>query len=232
MHMRRMTWGAPLVTRRTAPLGAFMAASVRLMTGLNGVNLITSNESSFSLVQRSAGSVGERVGTASMITLSMASRSADLRLAERAAKKVSSSSSMSPKRVGGLRVSSFLVRVPVLSEHSTVMPASSSMALRRATMTLREARRRAPTAMVEVHTTCMAMGMDATSSTITTDRARRTVELPGSLGTVEAPLTTSTVKMMAQRMRERNRRPRVMRNRIFWKRPWASSIFMRPAALP
>jgi hypothetical protein len=46
-----------------------------------------------------------------------------------------------------------------------VMPASSSMADRRATMTLEAARRRDPTARVDVHTISMAMGMEATRIT-------------------------------------------------------------------
>ena len=66
--------------------------------------------------------------------------------------------------------------VPVLSEHRMVMPASSSMADRRATMTLDSARRRDPTARVDVHTISMAMGMEATwdTSSMNTDAATTT----------------------------------------------------------
>jgi hypothetical protein len=45
------------------------------------------------------------------------------------------------------------------------MEASSSMAARRETMAFCSASLLLPSAMVAVHTTCMAMGMDATSST-------------------------------------------------------------------
>mmetsp|Transcript_39805 Transcript_39805/g.81422 ORF Transcript_39805/g.81422 Transcript_39805/m.81422 type:complete len:291 (+) Transcript_39805:1151-2023(+) len=140
---------------------------------------------------------------------------------------MSSSSVMSPIRLGSRRDSLFWVRVPVLSEHRMVMPANSSMADRRATITLRWARRREPTAMVDVHTTCMAMGMDATSSTITTDRAPKMVwEL------VSSAVTRRSMKMMAHSTREMNSSARVILNRIFWKRPWVSSMFSRSAALP
>mmetsp|Transcript_32622 Transcript_32622/g.61318 ORF Transcript_32622/g.61318 Transcript_32622/m.61318 type:complete len:226 (+) Transcript_32622:1742-2419(+) len=57
------------------------------------------------------------------------------------------------------------VSVPVLSEHSTVMAARSSTAESRVTIAFSSASARQPRAMVVVHTTRMAMGMEATSST-------------------------------------------------------------------
>ena len=61
----------------------------------------------------------------------------------------------------------FSVSVPVLSLHSMLMPASSSMAASRDTMALRPDSSRLPSAIVVVVTTSMAIGIDATSSTTT-----------------------------------------------------------------
>ena len=105
------------------------------------------------------------------------------------------------------------------------MPANSSMALRRAMMTFFCARRREPTASVEVHTTSMAMGMEATRMTITMERFFMTVGLP-------CVKNCNLTKMMAAMMRHSTSRMRVMLKRIFWKRPWLSTLAMRPAALP
>ena len=58
-------------------------------------------------------------------------------------------------------VVTFRVSVPVLSEHSMSIPASASMDAKRDTMACFSAKARDPRAIVEVHTTCMAMGTDA-----------------------------------------------------------------------
>ena len=59
------------------------------------------------------------------------------------------------------------VSVPVLSEHSMFMPASSSIAARRATIAFFATSCRLPIAIVVVVTTSIASGMEATSSTTT-----------------------------------------------------------------
>ena len=58
----------------------------------------------------------------------------------------------------------FRVSVPVLQEHSMSIPASASMDAKRDTMACFSAKARDPRAIVEVHTTCMAMGTDATTT--------------------------------------------------------------------
>mmetsp|Transcript_59513 Transcript_59513/g.143669 ORF Transcript_59513/g.143669 Transcript_59513/m.143669 type:complete len:212 (+) Transcript_59513:849-1484(+) len=102
------------------------------------------------------------------------------------------------------------------------MPASSSMADRRATITLRAARRREPTAIVDVHTTCMAIGIEATSSTTTVASASRA---PSSR-------TIRVTKMMEHSTSDKMSSTDVTRNRTCWKRPVASTSSIRPAALP
>ena len=66
-----------------------------------------------------------------------------------------------------------LVSVPVLSEHSMFMPATSSMEARRVTMAFSSASEREPRAMVEVETTGSAIGIEATSSTTQNTSALR-----------------------------------------------------------
>ena len=65
----------------------------------------------------------------------------------------------------------FMVRVPVLSEHSMFMPAISSMEARRVTIAPCFDRSREPSASVVVHTISMAIGMEATSRTTANDSA-------------------------------------------------------------
>ncbi len=62
------------------------------------------------------------------------------------------------------------------------MPASSSMADRRATMTFDSASRREPTASVDVHTISMAMGMDATRMTMQLEMAEMNLDGNALLG--------------------------------------------------
>ena len=101
------------------------------------------------------------------------------------------------------------------------MPASSSMADRRATMTFFCARRREPTASVDVHTTSMAMGMDATRMTITTESERMNLEPPVDAASAGVSLVSSSfTKMMAHMARHSASRMSVMRKRMVWKRPW------------
>ena len=84
-----------------------------------------------------------------------------------AALRMTSSTGTRSTAKGSPRVSLFSVRVPVLSEHSTSTPASSSMATSRLTMAFLLANRRAPTAMVTDRTVGIATGMAATVSTST-----------------------------------------------------------------
>ena len=76
---------------------------------------------------------------------------------------------------GSPSVSLFWVRVPVLSEHSTSTPASSSIADNRVTMASFFASRRAPTAMVTDSTVGMATGIAATRSTRQNSNVVRTL---------------------------------------------------------
>ena len=55
----------------------------------------------------------------------------------------------------GLGLETILVSVPVLSEQSTVMPASCSIDESRATIARFDASSREPSAIVAVHTTCI-----------------------------------------------------------------------------
>ena len=66
---------------------------------------------------------------------------------------------------GSPKVSLFWVSVPVLSEHNTSTPASSSIADNRVTMASFFASRRAPTAIVTESTVGIATGIAATRST-------------------------------------------------------------------
>jgi hypothetical protein len=170
---RRMTCGAPLDTLNTVPSGAWIVASVRLSVGLKGTNSSSLYVASFS---RSSPS-----GTACVMHRSIASWLPCARLEASAALKTTSSDVSPGTRMMGSRSDSLLsVSVPVLSEHRMVMPASSSMADRRAMMTLERDIMCDPTASVDVHTTSMAMGMDATRITITTDSTAMTLDLPAS----------------------------------------------------
>mmetsp|Transcript_46306 Transcript_46306/g.124423 ORF Transcript_46306/g.124423 Transcript_46306/m.124423 type:complete len:271 (-) Transcript_46306:232-1044(-) len=102
------------------------------------------------------------------------------------------------------------------------MPAISSMAARRETMAFFLASSWEPKAMVEVQTTCMAMGMDATSSTTQMDRVSRKV----------LPSMSMTAMMKATRRKETPRRKSVMDQMIFWKWPSSSTELIIAAVLP
>ena len=79
------------------------------------------------------------------------------------------------------------VSVPVLSEQSMSMPATSSIDERRVTIAWRSASLREPSAMVETETTGIAMGMDATSST--------TANVSASSTGVCAPIVSTSSEM-------------------------------------
>mmetsp|Transcript_13414 Transcript_13414/g.34334 ORF Transcript_13414/g.34334 Transcript_13414/m.34334 type:complete len:430 (-) Transcript_13414:581-1870(-) len=147
-----ITWGAPLVTRTTLPSGLSIVDSVRLITGSNG-----KKSSSLNASRRSWSFTDSRH------TLSMASGS--IALAASAALKIMSSQSKPANMYGVSMVRTFLVRVPVLSEQSVVIPASSSMADNFVTTACACAILRAPIAIVAVTTTGVAIGMAAIMST-------------------------------------------------------------------
>ncbi len=89
---------------------------------------------------------------------------------------------------GSPSVSLFWVRVPVLSEHSTSTPASSSIATSRLTIAFFFASRRAPTAIVTESTVGIATGIAATVST----SANWSVVKSGSPRTIEIATITAT----------------------------------------
>ena len=91
---------------------------------------------------------------------------------------------------GSPRVSLFWVRVPVLSEHSTSTPASSSMATSRLTIAFFLASSRAPTAIVTDSTVGIATGIAATVST----RANCSVSRTGLPRTIDTTVITATMR--------------------------------------
>ena len=94
----------------------------------------------------------------SMVSLSSAREAS-------AAQRMTWSAGTSPALNGSPSVSLFCVRVPVLSAHSTSIPANSSMATSRLTIASFRASRRAPTAIVTDNTVGIATGIAATVST-------------------------------------------------------------------
>ena len=79
----------------------------------------------------------------------------------RAPDRINSSALFAPNSTGSPKVSSFFVRVPVLSEHRMSTPAISSMACKRETMAFSLERDSAPRAMVTESTAGMATGIEA-----------------------------------------------------------------------
>mmetsp|Transcript_24320 Transcript_24320/g.79342 ORF Transcript_24320/g.79342 Transcript_24320/m.79342 type:complete len:258 (-) Transcript_24320:512-1285(-) len=149
--MSNSTLGAPLVTRTRLPSGLLMVASVRLTVGSNGTK-----SSCLKPARR-------LVSTALRTSVSRASRGGSHHLAAMAALMRTSSRVTPAVKMGRSSWSSILlrVRVPVLSLHKMVMPASSSMDERRATIAFSCASSWQPSASVVVHTTRMAIGMEA-----------------------------------------------------------------------
>ncbi len=142
----RITCGAPFETRKTSPSGPRTVASVRLPTGSKGVKWITSPPMPPFAPERTARSIGS---------------SSSARDASAAHPRISSAET--PGAVNGSpSVRRFWVSVPVLSEQSTSIPASSSMLASLATTASLRASRRAPTAIVTESTVGIATGMAAT----------------------------------------------------------------------
>mmetsp|Transcript_7964 Transcript_7964/g.24488 ORF Transcript_7964/g.24488 Transcript_7964/m.24488 type:complete len:265 (-) Transcript_7964:812-1606(-) len=158
-HISRTTLVAPLVTRSSRPSGPWTRASVRLSTGSNGVN----SSSSYSASRGRSSSATEAARTVSIASAPWACR-----FAARAARKTSSFALMDSSMMTGSKSwSLFCVSVPVLSEQSTSMPASSSIAESRARMAFFSASVRPPTAITVVETICIAMGIAETRMTTT-----------------------------------------------------------------
>ena len=179
--MRRMTCGAPLDTLKREPSARWQMEIVRLATGSKGV------WSSSAVAASSAARAGDRLLT---MHVSIASRSPP-RCEAAAAWKSRSSASGECSSTGSRRLSLLSVNVPVLSEQSTVMPASSSMADRRATITFFSAMMWLPTAIVEVTTTSIATGMEATRMT-TTEPSVETPRLTPGIGLIELAALSQT----------------------------------------
>mmetsp|Transcript_13696 Transcript_13696/g.44016 ORF Transcript_13696/g.44016 Transcript_13696/m.44016 type:complete len:267 (+) Transcript_13696:1619-2419(+) len=164
-HSRRTTSGAPLTTSKTPPSGPRSVASVRRSFGSNGV------KSSCSCLSRLAVSRH----SARRTSVSSASLGGSFQRVARAARARMAASS-APFAYESTSCSTILLRVsvPVLSEQRTVIPASCSIDASRATIAFFAARRREPSAIVAVQTTCIAMGMEATSSTAPNETAGQT----------------------------------------------------------
>ena len=94
---------------------------------------------------------------------------------------------------GSPRVSLFWVSVPVLSEHKTSTPASSSIATSRLTIAFFFASSRAPAAIVTDSTVGIATGIAATVSTSANCSVSRT-GLPRTIDTTVITATSATAR--------------------------------------
>ena len=110
--------------------------------------------------------------------------------------RITSAGETSARVNGSPMVSVFWVRVPVLSEHRTSTPASSSMATSRVTIACLSASSQAPTAIVTDRTVGMATGMAATVRT----SANWRVSATGSPRRIET-MTITVTRATASRMR-------------------------------
>ena len=91
----------------------------------------------------------------------------------------------------------FFVNVLVLPGHNMPIRASSSMAANRDTMACFPARAPDPRAIVEVHTTCTAMGIDAANST----QIPSVIKTPKLFGRSTAMMNDTRNKNTARRKR-------------------------------
>mmetsp|Transcript_22079 Transcript_22079/g.56318 ORF Transcript_22079/g.56318 Transcript_22079/m.56318 type:complete len:612 (+) Transcript_22079:1036-2871(+) len=194
--------GSPLVLAGSSA-GPSTMASVRFVTGSKGTK--------WSVVKASRACACPRCWTSAQMQWSMASCSAPPRRAASAAKNRSSSAVQrcSSTKTGGRTESWFMVSVPVLSEQSTFMAASSSIAVSLQTSALLIASLCAPTAIVEVQTTCIAIGMEATSKTTAIEITLRTLSL----------FISSLTERIETRKRDRKRSASVRVVTSLWKWP-------------
>mmetsp|Transcript_33175 Transcript_33175/g.80583 ORF Transcript_33175/g.80583 Transcript_33175/m.80583 type:complete len:385 (+) Transcript_33175:1844-2998(+) len=215
----RICGAAPFVTLNFPSFGCLSVASVRLMAGSNGMNSTCSYACIASFVVS--------LRAMFMMHVSIASWPSSRRFAARAERKISRFAVMPSSNMTGSSSWSWLsVSVPVLSEQRVCIPASSSIADSRATMAFFEARRDAPTAIVTVATTCMAIGIEA---------MRRTTAVPmlSRTSSVSVPLSTkSTMRMMTTRTEARAMRKVITLKRTFWNRPCWTTLPIIPAARP
>ena len=113
--------------------------------------------------------------------------------------------------------------MPVLSEQRIVIPASCSIEASRATIAFFSASMREPSAIVAVHTTCIAIGIDATSSTTPNETASHS--WPGSrMMRWTTAIVTSTD--------EKAKSTCVIESTTFWKLPSSCVEPMSAAVLP
>mmetsp|Transcript_22025 Transcript_22025/g.53925 ORF Transcript_22025/g.53925 Transcript_22025/m.53925 type:complete len:398 (+) Transcript_22025:1414-2607(+) len=173
-------WGvAPFVTLNFPSFGCSMVASVRFIEGSKGMKATCL----YSIIC----AFGTDSNALFMIQVSIASCPSSSRFAASAdIKKSLSASILLSKRIGSSSCSLLRVNVPVLSEHNVCIPASSSIAERRATMAFLLARMLAPTAIVTVATTCIAIGIDA---------MRRTTAVPTLVKTSPLEVPLSIIRM-------------------------------------
>mmetsp|Transcript_26240 Transcript_26240/g.89739 ORF Transcript_26240/g.89739 Transcript_26240/m.89739 type:complete len:383 (-) Transcript_26240:885-2033(-) len=159
------TCGAPFVTLNSPPPGLRLSVlSVRFTVGSKGT-WSTSSYASFS----------GPASTAPSTSVSSASFGGSFHFVPSAAASSTSSLVTPAVKVGMSSCSTILfsVRVPVLSDARMSMPASSSTALSLATIAFSSASTPHPIASVVMHTTRMAMGTLATSSTTQKDSVSR-----------------------------------------------------------
>ncbi len=177
-HRAATTCGAPFVIRASLPSAPRATASVRLVTGSKGVKATTweAGRARSPLARRTARSIG------SPSSAREASAAAD-----------STSAPATPgTHHGSPTTSRFWVSVPVLSEHRTSTPPSSSTAGRWLTTTSRRASSRAPTAMVTDRTAGSATGTEAMVTTSANPRVCRS-ELPRATDTTNVTVTSTRV---------------------------------------
>mmetsp|Transcript_10185 Transcript_10185/g.35187 ORF Transcript_10185/g.35187 Transcript_10185/m.35187 type:complete len:355 (+) Transcript_10185:1443-2507(+) len=211
-HLESTTCGAPFITLKTYPLSSFRVASVYLVLGSKG---------SYSICwYLSSGLSGIALST----SVSMASLAGSLHLAARQAASRTSSLVIPAVHMGRSSCSSilFIVSVPVLSEHSMFIDASSSMDVSLDTMAFSSASILHPSAMVDVQTTCMAIGMEAMRRTTAKAMACRT----------SSPLSRRYPSTIPVSTNETQSRPKVIWRMTFWKCPCSSTEAIMAAVLP
>mmetsp|Transcript_23799 Transcript_23799/g.32739 ORF Transcript_23799/g.32739 Transcript_23799/m.32739 type:complete len:390 (-) Transcript_23799:272-1441(-) len=206
------TCGAPLVTLKVSPSGPSIVASVRLTEGSKGTKSVW--------VKRSRGARSRELRT----RVSSASFGGSFHFAASAAASRTSSLVVPSLKMGRSSCSSiwFMVSVPVLSEHRMFMPAISSTAESRATMAFSSAKSRHPRAIVVVHTTLIAMGMEEMSRTTQKERA----------SSRSAPLMSRIVNVMEMMTQPSVVSVTLMDWKIFSKCAISSTLLISVAVLP
>mmetsp|Transcript_7778 Transcript_7778/g.12076 ORF Transcript_7778/g.12076 Transcript_7778/m.12076 type:complete len:423 (-) Transcript_7778:282-1550(-) len=214
----RICGAAPLVTRNRPSFGCSRVASVLLIAGSKGMKFTCLYSPISALVLFSSALF--------VMHVSIASCPASSRLAARADTNTNLSADIGPNIIGSSSFSLFSVNVPVLSEQRVCIPANSSMADKRATIAFFLASIPAPTAMVTVATTCMAMGMEAM-------RITTAVPIDSKSCLVDVPLSTSRMhKIIITNTVARPMRKLITLKRTFWNLPCCLTSLIMPAARP